>query len=113
MEHSYILSLPILILATLLIYGLSIENQSYNEYIGFTKGLGEVDGSSDFFEVETDPPDVESRTTSGVINAISQEHPKETEKPLNCTSNLGTKGQFNLIPLLSLPGSGNTWTRFL
>lgn len=32
----------------------------------------------------------------------------------DCSNNqLGVKKQFNLIPLLSLPGAGNTWTRFL
>ena len=31
----------------------------------------------------------------------------------NCATKIATKGYFNLIPLLSLPGSGNTWTRFL
>ena len=31
----------------------------------------------------------------------------------NCATKIAPKSYFNLIPLLSLPGSGNTWTRFL
>ena len=35
-----------------------------------------------------------------------QQHPE-------CPVIKGSPGEFNLIPLLSLPGAGNTWTRFL
>ena len=31
----------------------------------------------------------------------------------DCSLHFGNKGDYNLIPLLSLPGSGNTWARFL
>lgn len=31
----------------------------------------------------------------------------------SCSVKSGDKGQFNIIPLLSLPGSGNTWVRYL
>ena len=32
---------------------------------------------------------------------------------IDCSVIEGRPSQFNLIPLLSLPGAGNTWTRFL
>ena len=46
------------------------------------------------------------------VSKIPQNNKQKIHK--NCSSPiLGQSGQFNLIPLLSLPGSGNTWTRYL
>ena len=47
------------------------------------------------------------------LSGNGQEFTKQKLNPINCTPKLGKHGQFNLVYLLSLPGSGNTWTRFL
>ena len=36
-----------------------------------------------------------------------------TKIELDCNSKLGNPGDFAIIPLISLPGAGNTWVRFL
>lgn len=35
------------------------------------------------------------------------------ETIVDCTARLGKKGEFEVVPLVSLPGAGNTWVRFL
>lgn len=52
-------------------------------------------------------------------NIIAEEklenpEPKPDDEPeLDCSASLGPVNQFAMIPLLSFPGSGNTWSRFL
>lgn len=57
---------------------------------------------------------VESPTEEDEEEAIEKEHIKEIiNEEYTCKPKLGNRGDFSMIPLLSFPGSGNTWTRFL
>ena len=53
---------------------------------------------------------------------FEEEHEEDSEKTnyyypdfkeSDCSSRIGEKGEFQVIPLVSLPGAGNTWVRFL
>ena len=102
-----------------------IENESYpppQKSISFM---------SSFFEEEEKLDEIEEEEAreEELEEIIEEEHEKDLEKKklgLNtedsedsdlkepdCSSRIGEKGEFKVIPLVSLPGAGNTWVRFL
>ena len=93
---------------------LSEREENYRAYPlprlgGVGNKTSKVESSSD--HSGSDPQIIDLQTLQ--TDFFGPPNQKPTLENTNCYSNIGLPNQFSLIPLLSYPGSGNTWLRYL